>query len=70
MNECIRPVYKKKKKKTIDVARESVDSISISPKAIVFFEKEVSRKLHCWTKQLENLGPPSPPNEGWKNGAF
>ena len=64
MNERIRPVYKKK---TIDVARETVDSISIAPIARVFLEKEVSRKLHCWTKQMENLDPP---NQGWKNGAF
>lgn len=50
MNERIRPVYKKK---TIDVGRETVDSISVAPIARVFFEKEVSRKLHCWTKQME-----------------
>ena len=55
MNERIRPVYKKK---TIDVGRETVDSISVAPIARVFFEKEVSRKLHCWTKQMENLDPP------------
>ena len=54
MNERIRPVYKKK---TIDVGRETVDSISVAPIARVFFEKEVSRKLHCWTKQMENLDP-------------
>ena len=68
MNERIRPVYKKK---TIDVGRETVDSISVAPIARVFFEKEVSRKLHCWTKQMENLDPPPhlPPNQGWKNGA-
>lgn len=67
MNERIRPVYKKK---TIDVGRETVDSISVAPIARVFFEKEVSRKLHCWTKQMENLDPPPhlPPNQGWKNG--
>lgn len=52
MNERIRPVYKKK---TIDVGRETVDSISVAPIARVFFEKEVSRKLHCWTKQT-NVG--------------
>ena len=46
------------KKKTIDVGRETVDSISVAPIARVFFEKEVSRKLHCWTKQMENLDPP------------
>ena len=70
MNERIRPVYKKK---TIDVGRETVDSISVAPIARVFFEKEVSRKLHCWKKQMENLEPPPPhhlpPNQGWKNGA-
>lgn len=46
------------KKKAIDVGRETVDSISVAPIARVFFEKEVSRKLHCWTKQMENLDPP------------
>ena len=61
------------KKKTIDVGRETVDSISVAPIARVFFEKEVSRKLHCWTKQMENLDPPPPhlpPNQGWKSSAF
>ena len=59
MNERIRPVYKKKKKKkTIEVARETVDSISVAPIAKRFFGKEVSRKLHCWTKQMENLDAP------------
>ena len=72
MNERIRPVYKKK---TIDVGRETVDSISVAPIARVFFEKEVSRKLHCWTKQMENLDPPppSPPKsrmEKWRVLAF
>ena len=46
------------KKKAIDVGRETVDSISVAPIARVFFEKEVSRKLHCRTKQMENLDPP------------
>ena len=73
MNERIRPVYKKK---TIDVGRETVDSISVAPIARVFFEKEVSRKLHCWTKQMENLDPPPPPSppksrmEKWRVLAF
>ena len=71
MNERIRPVYKKK---TIDVGRETVDSISVAPIARVFFEKEVSRKLIVGKKNLENLQPPPPPphlppNQGWKNGA-
>ena len=59
MNERIRAVYKKKK--TIEVARETVDSISVAPIAKRFFGKEVSRKLHCWTKQMENLDPPISP---------
>ena len=74
MNERIRPVYKKK---TIDVGRETVDSISVAPIARVFFEKEVSRKLHCWKKQMENLEPPSPPPsppksrmEKWRVSSF
>ena len=64
------------KKKTIDVGRETVDSISVAPIARVFFEKEVSRKLHCWTKQMENLDPPPPPSppksrmEKWRVLAF
>ena len=63
-------------KKTIDVGRETVDSISVAPIARVFFEKEVSRKLHCWTKQMENLDPPPPPSrpksrmEKWRVLAF
>lgn len=66
MNERIRPVYKKKK--TIDVGRETVDSISVAPIARVFFEKEVSPKLHCWTKQMENLDPPPPISPQIKDG--
>lgn len=57
------------------MARETVDSISIASIARVLFEKEVSRKLHCWTKQMENQDPPPPPlhlppNQGRKNGVF
>ena len=61
------------KKKTIDVGRETLDSISVAPIARVFFEKEVSWKLHCWTKQMENLDPPPPPKsrmEKWRVLAF
>ena len=54
MNERIRPVYKKKNDRR-GIGRETVDSISVAPIARVFFEKEVSRKLHCWTKQMKFL---------------
>lgn len=59
MNERIRPVYKRKKNDRR--GKGTVDSISIASIARVFFEKEVSRKLHCWTKQMENQDPPPHP---------
>ena len=59
MNERIRPVYKKKK--TIDVGRETVDSISVAPIAKSIFRERGFPEATLLEKTDGKSSPPPPP---------
>ena len=74
MNERIRPVYKKKK--TIDVGRETVDSISVAPIAKSIFRERGFPEATLLDKTDGKSRPPPPPSppksrmEKWRVLAF